>query len=71
MAHHGDDVCGGSCVGARWNLFTIPTVENLRGGSVFCSCPNPYSGKVVQYHTITTMYCRHANKSLSVCVQFA
>ncbi len=31
--HHGDDVCGGSCVDSQRNLSTIPTVEKLRGGS--------------------------------------
>jgi len=44
--HHGDDVCGGSCVGARRNSSTIPTIENLRGGS-FSFLPEPYSGKAV------------------------
>jgi hypothetical protein len=33
MGHHGDDVCGGGCVDARWNYCTIPTVGNLRGRS--------------------------------------
>jgi hypothetical protein len=33
MEHHGDDVCGGSCVDARQNLSTIPTVGNLQGKS--------------------------------------
>jgi hypothetical protein len=32
-AHHVDDVCEGGCVGDRQNYRTIPTVENLRGGS--------------------------------------
>jgi hypothetical protein len=31
--HHGDDVCGESCVDARRISGTIPTVEKLRGGS--------------------------------------
>jgi len=34
MAHHGNDVCGGSCVDARQNSLTIPTVGNLWGGNV-------------------------------------
>ena len=31
--HHGDDVCGGSCVVVRQIIHTIPTVGNLRVGS--------------------------------------
>ncbi len=31
--HHGNDVCVGSCVDARQNSRTIPTVENLWSGS--------------------------------------
>ncbi len=31
--HHGDDDCGGSCVGPWWNFRTIPSVGNLRSGS--------------------------------------
>ena len=38
--HHGDDVCGESCVDARWISGTIPTVEKLRGGS-FLFPPEP------------------------------
>ncbi len=38
--HHGDDVCGGSCVDAWQNSHTIPTAENLRGGS-FSFPPEP------------------------------
>jgi hypothetical protein len=34
MEHHGDDVCGGSCVDARRISGTISTIENLQGGSV-------------------------------------
>ena len=30
MGHHGDAVCGGSCVGNRRNFYFIPTVGNLR-----------------------------------------
>ncbi len=33
MEHHGDDVCGGSCVDSQRISGTIPTVGNLRGGS--------------------------------------
>ena len=33
MKHHGDDVCGGSCVAAGLNSHTIPTVGNLRSKS--------------------------------------
>ena len=40
MAHHVDDVCGGGCVGDRRNSRTIPTVENLWGGS-FLFPPEP------------------------------
>ncbi len=33
MEHHGDDVCGGSCV-VVWGITRdIPTVGNLQGGS--------------------------------------
>ena len=46
MGYHGDDVCGGSCVDARQNYFTIPTVGNLQGGG-FSPRPNPYRGKAV------------------------
>jgi hypothetical protein len=35
MAHHGDYVCGRGCVSARRNSRTIPSVQNLQGGS-FC-----------------------------------
>jgi hypothetical protein len=35
MGHHGDDVCGGSCVGNRLNFYFIPTVGNLREVSFF------------------------------------
>jgi len=38
--HHGDDVCGGSCVDAQQNYCIIPTVGNLRGGS-FLFSPEP------------------------------
>jgi hypothetical protein len=40
MAHHGDDVCGGSCVGCQWNFRTILTVQILRRGS-FLFLPEP------------------------------
>jgi hypothetical protein len=40
MAHHGDDVCGGSCVGCRQNFCTIPTVQILQSGS-FLFLPEP------------------------------
>ena len=40
MAHHGDDFCGGSCVDARRISGTIPTIENLWGGS-FLFLPKP------------------------------
>ena len=33
MEHHGDDVCGGSCVDVQWISHTIPTIGNLRGES--------------------------------------
>ena len=46
MAHHGDDVCGGSCVGARRNLSTIPTVEILWGVS-FLFPPEPLLVKLL------------------------
>ena len=46
MAHNGDDVCGGSCVGARQNLSTIPTVDTLRGGS-FLFPPEPIVVKLL------------------------
>ena len=39
--HHGADVCGGGCVGARRNSRTIPTVENLRG-EIFLFPPEPF-----------------------------
>jgi hypothetical protein len=45
-AHHGDDVWGGSCVGARRNSSTIPTIENLRGGS-FLFLPEPLLVKLL------------------------
>ena len=35
MEHHGDDVCGGSCVDARWISQTIPTLGNLIGVKLF------------------------------------
>jgi len=37
---------GGSCVDARWNYCTIPTLGNPRGGS-FRSRPSPNRGKAV------------------------
>jgi hypothetical protein len=39
MAHHGDDVCGGSCVGRRRNFGTIPTVKILRSRRFFLPEP--------------------------------
>ena len=39
--HHGADVCGGGCVGARRNSRTIFTVENLRG-EFFLFPPEPF-----------------------------
>ena len=44
--HHGDDVCGESCVDARWISGTIPTVEKLRGGS-FLFPPKPLLVKLL------------------------
>ncbi len=29
-AHHGDDVCGGGCIGARLNSCTIPTMQHAK-----------------------------------------
>ena len=46
MEHHGDDVCGGSCVDARQNSCTIPTVGNLCGGS-FSFPPEPIGVKLL------------------------
>ena len=43
MAHHGDDVCGGSYVGHQQNFGTIPTVGKLRSGS-FLFPPKPLQG---------------------------
>ena len=43
MKHHGDEVCGGSCVDVRRISRTIPTVDYLRGGS-FLFPPKPYRG---------------------------
>jgi hypothetical protein len=37
--HHGDDVCGGSCVYVDGTFHTIPTVEILRSG-IFSFRPN-------------------------------
>ena len=50
MAHHGDDVWGGSCVGARRNLSTIPTVEILRGVS-FLILPEPIVVKLLTMYS--------------------
>jgi hypothetical protein len=47
MEHHGNDVCGGSCVDARRDSHAIPTVENLRGGSFSFPPPNPIGVKLV------------------------
>jgi hypothetical protein len=48
MAYHGDDVCGGSCIGAQQNSCTIPTVENLQG-RIFSFPPKPlFMGKAVR-----------------------
>ena len=38
--HHGGDVCGLVVLGVDGSLRTIPTVENLRGGS-FLFPPEP------------------------------
>ena len=38
--HHGDDVCGVSCVRVDGTFHTIPTIENLRSGS-FLILPEP------------------------------
>ena len=38
MEHHGDDVCGGSCVDSQQNLSTIPTVKKPLGERLFHSC---------------------------------
>ena len=45
--HHGDELWGGGCVGARQNSCTIPTVENLRGGS-FLFPPKPIVVKLLK-----------------------
>ena len=42
--HHGDDVCGASCVRVDGTFPTIPIVKTY-GVGVFCSSPNPYRGK--------------------------
>ena len=42
MEHHGDAVCGGSCVDSWQISGTIPTVGNLRGRS-FLFPPAPLS----------------------------
>ena len=44
--HHGDDVCGGSCVDVLWISHTIPTVRYLRGGS-FLFPPEPIGVKLL------------------------
>ena len=60
MGHHGDDVCGGSCVGTRRNFYFIPTVGNLREGRFFVpartlvglkplTCPPGQSGSQAHY----------------------
>jgi len=43
MEHHGDDVCGGSCVDVRQISRTIPTIDYLQGRS-FSFLPEPLSG---------------------------
>ena len=51
--HHGDDVCGGSCVDAWQNSRTIPTVEKLRDRS-FLFPPKPIDcGKAVNSSAAT------------------
>ena len=45
--HHGDDVCGGSCVDARLISGTILTVGNLRVGS-FLFPPEPIEVKLLK-----------------------
>ena len=49
--HHGGDVCGLIVLGVDGSFRTIPTVENLRGGS-FCSRPNPYSRIPVKHQKV-------------------
>jgi hypothetical protein len=46
MEHNDNYICGGSCVDARGNSRTIPTVGNLYG-MIFCYRQNPNRGKAV------------------------
>jgi hypothetical protein len=48
---HGDDVCWGSFVGARWNLTTIPTVEIYGEGVFFFARTLIVTGKAVNRNT--------------------
>ena len=48
MAQHGDDVFWGSCVGARWNFSTIPTVEIYGEGGFFFARTLIVIGKAVK-----------------------
>ncbi len=70
MAHHGDDVCEGSCVGCRPNSRTIPTVE-IPWGGIFSFRPNLGKGKAVngsqpvkQYNAILTTPTKHTHFSV-------
>jgi len=58
MEHHGDDVCGGSCVDARQNSRAIPTVEKLRGES-FSFPPEPLLVKLLmpRHHFLSIFQC--------------
>ena len=53
--HHGDDVCGASCVRVDGTFPTIPIVKTY-GVGVFCSSPNPYRGKAVNNKHVDYAY---------------